>query len=139
MADIKRLYRSRQDRILAGVCGGIAEYFKIDPLIIRLLFVFIFFINGAGIIAYIVGWLIIPEKPYDHIDNEDERKDDYERESFTLDRTNQRFLGIIFIIIGVFIIASRIFPLIIWHELVFVYLVDCMNELLLFVDTLMLC
>ncbi|MFN2363733.1 MAG: PspC domain-containing protein [Halarsenatibacteraceae bacterium] len=116
MADIKRLYRSRQERILAGVCGGIAEYFKIDPLIIRLLFVFIFFINGAGIIAYIVGWLIIPERPYDYIDNEDEIKDDYERESFTLDRTNQRFIGIILIIVGVFIIASRIFPLIIWRH-----------------------
>lgn len=116
MANIKRLYRSRQKRILAGVCGGIAEYFKIDPLIIRLLFVFIFFINGAGIIAYIVGWIIIPEKPYDYNDNEDEIIDDYESESFTLDRTNQRFIGIIFIIIGVFIVASRIFPLIIWKD-----------------------
>ncbi len=116
MSDIKRLYRSRQKRILAGVCGGIAEYFKIDPLIIRLLFVFIFFLNGAGIIAYIIGWIIIPEKPYDHFDNENEIKDDYEKESFTLDRTNQRFIGIILIIIGAFIIFSRVIPLIVWRN-----------------------
>ncbi|MFW5873391.1 MAG: PspC domain-containing protein [Bacillota bacterium] len=115
MADIKRLYRSRQERILAGVCGGIAEYFMVDPLIIRLIFVFVFFLNGLGIIAYIIGWIIIPEKPYDNADNY-EIKDDYEKDSFTLDRTNQRFIGIILIVIGVFIIVSRIFPLIIWRH-----------------------
>ena len=116
MAEIKRLYRSRQNRILAGVCGGIADYFKIDPLIIRLFFVFIFFFNGAGILAYIIGWIIIPEKPYNDINNENEIGADYDRDSITLDRTNQRFIGIILIIIGAFIIFSRIIPLIVWRN-----------------------
>lgn len=119
MANIKRLYRSRNERIIAGVCGGIAEYFKIDPLIIRLLFVFVFFLNGAGVIAYLIGWFIIPEKPYEeeNIKNESDEDYIYDPESSSLSMTNQRTLGIILIIVGIFIIASRIFPLIIWRHI----------------------
>jgi phage shock protein PspC (stress-responsive transcriptional regulator) len=58
---IKRLYRSRKDRIVAGVCGGIGEYFSIDPNIIRILWV-LFGLTGTGIIAYILAWVIIPEE-----------------------------------------------------------------------------
>lgn len=120
MAEIKRLYRSRQNRILAGVCGGIADYFKIDPLIIRLFFVFIFFLNGAGILAYIIGWIIIPERPYDYNGEQYNEKFDeesyYENESSGFNRTNQRFIGIILIIIGAFIIFSKVIPLIVWRN-----------------------
>jgi phage shock protein PspC (stress-responsive transcriptional regulator) len=58
----KKLYRSRKNRIIAGVCGGIGEYFGIDPTIIRLLWVLVTFFGGWGILAYIVFWIIIPEK-----------------------------------------------------------------------------
>ena len=59
----KKLYRSKKEKMIAGVCGGIAEYFKMDPTIIRLLWVvgtLVFF--GAGIIAYLIAWIIVPEK-----------------------------------------------------------------------------
>jgi len=59
----KRLYRSRRDKILAGVCGGIGEYFKIDPVIIRLLWILLIFAGGSGILAYLVAWIIIPKHP----------------------------------------------------------------------------
>jgi len=59
----KRLYRSTQNKILGGVCGGIAEYFNIDPVIVRLIWVLLSLAFGAGIIAYIIAWLIIPKKP----------------------------------------------------------------------------
>ncbi|PWJ95911.1 MULTISPECIES: PspC domain-containing protein [Oceanotoga] len=58
----KRLYKSISDRKISGICGGIAEYFNIDPTIIRLLFFALIFAGGFGIIAYIVGMIIIPEK-----------------------------------------------------------------------------
>ncbi len=61
---MKRLYRSKNDRLLFGVCGGIAEYFNVDPTIIRLIAVALFFGAGSGIIAYIIGAIIIPENPY---------------------------------------------------------------------------
>ena len=58
----KRLYRSRESRMLCGVCGGIAEYFNIDPTLIRLLFV-LFGLSGSGILAYIIAAIIIPDSP----------------------------------------------------------------------------
>ena len=58
----KRLYRSRESRMLCGVCGGIAEYFNIDPTLIRLLFV-LFGLSGSGILAYIIAAFIIPASP----------------------------------------------------------------------------
>lgn len=60
---MKRLYKSSTDKKLAGVCGGIAEYFDIDPTIVRLLWALISLAYGTGIIAYIVCAFIIPEKP----------------------------------------------------------------------------
>jgi len=58
----KRLYRSKKDRIIGGVCAGIGEYSNLDPVIVRLLWVIATFIFGAGLLAYLVAWIIIPEK-----------------------------------------------------------------------------
>ncbi|MBN2881269.1 PspC domain-containing protein [Candidatus Woesearchaeota archaeon] len=59
----KRLYRSTKERIIAGVCGGLAEYFNLDPTLIRLAWaVLTVFSFGAGVFAYIVAWIIVPEK-----------------------------------------------------------------------------
>lgn len=60
---VKRLYRSRQDRIIAGVCGGLAEYFAIDPIWTRLAFILLFFIGGSALIIYLIMWLIVPVAP----------------------------------------------------------------------------
>jgi len=59
----KRLYRSRTERKIAGVCGGIATYFRIDPVIPRLLWVVFALAAGTGLLAYIICWLVIPEEP----------------------------------------------------------------------------
>ncbi|MFN8634592.1 MAG: PspC domain-containing protein [Chloroflexota bacterium] len=55
-----RLYRSRSHKMLAGVCGGLGEYFDVDPVLIRLLFVVTAFISGAGILAYLILWIVVP-------------------------------------------------------------------------------
>lgn len=62
--EVKRLYRSpNKDSVLGGVCGGIATYFKIDPVLVRLLWVFATLLSfGLGVIAYIVAWIIVPRK-----------------------------------------------------------------------------
>lgn len=59
----KKLYRSKKDRKIAGVCGGLGEYFDIDPTIIRLIWLAMLFAVGSGVLAYIIGWIIVPEKP----------------------------------------------------------------------------
>lgn len=60
---MKRLYRSRKNKVIAGVCGGIAEYFDVDPVLIRLIAVLFLFTGGASLIAYIVGMIIMPKAP----------------------------------------------------------------------------
>lgn len=61
---MKRLYRSRTDKMIAGVCGGIGKYFDIDPVIIRLLFLLLSFGGmGFGLLVYILAWVIIPLEP----------------------------------------------------------------------------
>ena len=58
----KKLYRSKKDKMIAGVCGGIAEYFDIDPTLVRLLTLLFILLGGAGVITYLIAWIIIPEK-----------------------------------------------------------------------------
>ncbi len=60
----KKLTRSRTSRVIGGVCGGIAEYFEVDPVLIRLLFVAAIFMSGFGVIAYIICLIVIPEAPF---------------------------------------------------------------------------
>ncbi len=62
---MKRLYRSRKNRMIAGVCGGIAEYFNIDPVIVRLIAVALFFVGGSALLAYIIAMIVIPYEPFE--------------------------------------------------------------------------
>ncbi len=80
---MKTLYRSRENRKVGGVCGGIAEYFGFDPTLVRLGAIVLIFIWGAGILAYIVAWAIIPERPA-HIDV------DYDVSSEPVDKDQQQ-------------------------------------------------
>ena len=59
----KKLYRSEDDRIIAGVCGGLGEHFGIDPVILRILMVILVFAGGPGIILYLLFCLFIPRQP----------------------------------------------------------------------------
>lgn len=61
----KKLYRSRKDRILAGVAGGLGEYFDIDSTLIRLVFVVAAILGGHGILAYLICLILIPLEPED--------------------------------------------------------------------------
>ena len=57
----KRLYRSSSDKQLGGVCGGLAEYFELDPSLVRIGAVLLLLVGGTGFLAYIVAWLVIPQ------------------------------------------------------------------------------
>ena len=59
----KRLYRSKNDRVLGGVCAGLGNYFNIDPVLARVLWAVSFFAFGVGFLAYLIAWIIIPEEP----------------------------------------------------------------------------
>ncbi len=60
----RKLYRSNKDKMLGGVCGGLAEYFDVDTTIVRVVFVISLFLGGTGVLAYILLWIIVPEAPF---------------------------------------------------------------------------
>ena len=60
---MKRLYRSNDNKVIAGVCGGLAEYFNIDPVIPRIIFLLIALPGGISILAYFIFWIAMPKQP----------------------------------------------------------------------------
>ncbi len=123
----KRLYRSQTDRVLFGVCGGLGKYFEIDPVIFRILFVLFFFIDGIGLIAYLIMILIIPsEKGIGKDDKEKGEVDELaekiekgaeelaskaETGDFLPSGRSANYLGIFIIFIGLLFLARETFPL----------------------------
>ncbi|PKL60007.1 MAG: hypothetical protein CVV33_04895 [Methanomicrobiales archaeon HGW-Methanomicrobiales-4] len=61
----KRIFRSRNDKLLAGICGGLGKYLDIDPVFIRILFIILVLSVGSGILIYILAWILIPLEPED--------------------------------------------------------------------------
>lgn len=58
----KRLFRSKKDQMIGGVCGGLAEYLNIDPAIVRIVAALLMLTWGTGILLYIIMWIVIPEE-----------------------------------------------------------------------------
>jgi len=63
MMEPKRLYRSRTDTMIGGVCSGLAKYFSLDPTVVRLAFVLLFLLAGHGLMVYLILWLVVPLEP----------------------------------------------------------------------------
>ena len=63
MDTTRKLYRSKTNRQLAGVCGGLAEYFNLDATLIRVLFVVLAVLGGSGVVLYLALWIIVPKEP----------------------------------------------------------------------------
>lgn len=64
-SEVKRLYRSKKERMLAGICGGFGEYIHLDPTVVRLVFIVLLFLTGVLPMAviYLILWLLIPQQP----------------------------------------------------------------------------
>lgn len=111
----KKLYRSSNDALIAGVCGGIGEYFKVDSNIIRLIFV-IFGIFGAGVIVYILLWIFLPFSNEEHTNTErtndskifDMNKEDNVFKVIT-QKNNSSLFAVIIIIVGVLFLLNNFF------------------------------
>lgn len=98
----KRLYKSRRDKIIDGVCGGFAEYFEVDASIIRLIWVLITLMGGSGLIAYLIAMIIMPVNP-EHLTTQ---QPDNIYKNGRGDR--RRFFGVMLILIGVLILMANI-------------------------------
>ncbi len=63
--ETRKVYRSQTDKVIAGVCGGLAQYFDIDPVLLRIAFVLLAIFGGGGVLIYIILWIVVPVKPLD--------------------------------------------------------------------------
>jgi phage shock protein C len=129
----KKLYRSTTDKMLGGVAGGLAEYFGIDSTLVRVLFIVIVFLGGGGIIAYIILWIVVPQKPYELPKNNftqppsegsggsNYATDQNRSDSFSVanggiagsmpqTNNNQIWIAIVLIVIGGLLLLDNIFP-----------------------------
>lgn len=103
--DIKRLYRSKYDRMLAGVCAGIGHYFSIDVVLVRILWVIITFFGGVGLIMYIAAVFIIPESP--KAVDEDPAADEEQPQAAKKNSEITLFFGSILILVGIGLILRQ--------------------------------
>ena len=94
----RKLYRSQANRIIGGVCGGMAEYFNIDPNLMRLLFIVLSFLGGSGVLIYIASLFIIPNNPDQEIPET--------RENLIKDKP--LFWGSLLIVIGLFLLFRQL-------------------------------
>lgn len=115
-----KLYRSQTNRMLAGVCGGLAKYFDIDVTIIRLFFVVLTLLGGFGPLVYFILWVVLPPEGHAHADGTPEVlngeeikeraemvKDDFVNAVQQPNKNTARFVGIILILAGGFFLLRQ--------------------------------
>lgn len=100
----KRLYKSRTERMIDGVCGGIAHYFDLDPTLVRIAWVVLTLLGGSGILLYIAAMIIIPKEPYPGFPQEQPPQSGSSPSS----RKNSFFWGILLIVVGLFLFFDNI-------------------------------
>ena len=105
----KKLFRSNRNKVIAGVCGGIAEYFGVDPTIVRIIWLICILPGGIGLIAYIICWVAMPANANRYTSPFDEQQ-----QTAGDSEKNKRVLGIALIIIGAAFLLDRIF---LWFDL----------------------
>lgn len=113
----KKLYRSRRNKVLGGVCGGLGEYFEVDPVLIRVLFVFLTFFNASGILLYLLLLIILPQEPIiftdetnSNVKEEDIKSDYIPVEQPIQKRDTRKIFGIILLILGIVFLINNIIP-----------------------------
>lgn len=112
---MKKLYRSRENKVLAGVCGGIGEYFEIDPVIVRLIWIVLTMIWGFGLFLYIIAIFLIPLEPkeikiQDVSTSPQESKKDYRHLEDNDRNIVITLIALFFIVLGIMVVISIIAP-----------------------------
>ncbi len=107
----KKLYRSRTESMIAGVCGGLAEYFDIDASLVRIGAVLLTLAWGSGLLAYVMLWLVVTQKPLELsvMEGEGEQKATVETTESDKSESDKGvlFVGIIFTVLGVLLLMNN--------------------------------
>lgn len=117
---MKKLYRSRNDQVIAGVCKGVSRYFDVDVTLIRLVWVLAVILGGTGVLAYFVAWIIIPEEP-----GTGEQVIDVGVGQSQSSGADSRTIGLIIMVIGLFFLFRNLIPTYVFRQawpLIFVFI-----------------
>lgn len=113
----KKLYRSRTNKIIGGVCAGLGEYFEVDPVLIRVLFVFLTFFHGSGLILYLLLLIIVPQEPiiFDETINKiyDEEQENTQTGTvlnFAKQQDVKTMIGFVILILGLILLLGNLIP-----------------------------
>ncbi len=101
----RRLERSKKDRVIAGVCGGLGEYFGVDAVLIRIVALVLIFAGGAGLLLYAIGWIAMPEAADESDDAEASTPSTAARAEST---SRPVVLGLVFVALGAFFLIDEI-------------------------------
>ncbi len=121
----KRLYRSRLNNKIAGVCGGLGDYFNIDPTLLRIIAVLLIFADGVGILAYIIAWIVMPKRPFDLVEEEAAAK-------ATPIKWNTQWPGVILVVVGGLLLVHNLFWWFDFHDLFWPGVLVAIGLLLIF-------
>ncbi|MDD4136191.1 MAG: PspC domain-containing protein [Candidatus Shapirobacteria bacterium] len=136
--ETKKLFRSIDDNIIAGVCGGLAKYFQIDSSLIRIIFILLAIGGGSGFLIYLILWLVIPiEKETEREVNKDKAKSMAKEIKFEtkIKRTKRiNILGVVLILVGLVSLWNQIFPKMIDWDIFWPIVLVLIGMLLIFRD-----
>ncbi len=115
----KKLYRSRKDKMIGGVAGGLGDYFEVDPTLVRILFVVATILGGSGVLAYIILWIVIPEEQFSQnpsmsTDSTDQKPGENQNANqqprYQYEHPRRNLGGIILIAIGILFLGHNFIP-----------------------------
>ena len=123
--ETKKLYRSKEDRVIAGVCGGLGDYFKVDPIFVRLIFIFLALLDGLGVLFYIIFIFVIPKQGEGAIDMKQtkEKIEEFgkevaghakdvagkiEKDSKGWMKDKRRVVGVMILLVGLFALLNKV-------------------------------
>ncbi|MBN2639358.1 MAG: PspC domain-containing protein [Bacteroidales bacterium] len=135
MGTTKKLYRNQNNKVIGGVASGLADYFEVDVVIFRLIFVLLALVGGGGVLGYIILWIVVPSNPQQHqyhyantgaSEQTQQNADTSEKKSSDDNLTSTEVekhpgnggltAGIILIFFGLFFLATRMVPWFRFHD-----------------------
>lgn len=106
----KRLERNKEDKILGGVCSGLADYFGTDPMLLRAVFLLIVFIGGGGIFVYVLLWVVIPEQNGTIPESNPQEQSGAQAEATDDPDTFNNSMGLILLTAGILLLVNNLIP-----------------------------
>lgn len=115
----KKLYRDEDNKVVAGVAAGLARYFDVDPVLVRLIFVVLAFANGLGVLAYLIMWLVVPSERLGELSGEETMRANFDDMRERVRGFGEKFrgapqgtviMGLVLVLVGAMFLLDAVMP-----------------------------